>query len=132
MSKRQFRQSKQAKPTDASYPTLDSFDEGRRGFLARLGAMVLGATTLAAGLAACDSRRPVGGEPDGMVGPEGVAPAPDARIDIGPDGEPIGPMGVAPMPEAQLDAGPPKKDTMAYPGYAPTMDARTDGECPNP
>ena len=143
MSKRSFRpRDTAAAPTE--YPTLDTFDRGRRSFLHRFGLGVLG-VGLGAGLAAC-GRRPVGDNPDvgaiGGVAPPpdarvddktpapdtwetgGVAPAPDARIDIGQiDGE-------APMPDARVDqqaadAGVPSDDMMLG-GVAPAPDARAD------
>jgi hypothetical protein len=155
MSKRLFR--KKPKKDEPAYPTLDTFDQGRRSFLLRLGAAALGAGTMAS-LAACGNRAvknlPDGGaEPDGEVWidpPDGVAPLPDARID--PDMTIEG--GVAPMPDAKIDTKPPEPDgwiTMGEPpmpdakidtkpdppapGYAPVMDARIDDSgkgCPNP
>lgn len=100
MSKRIFRGVVQA--SRRRYPTLETFDrQDRRSFLARLGAAVLGAGSLAA-LSAC-SGRSVGSQPD-MGHPPGAMPAPDARVD-GEVPEPDGPMmmGVAPAPDSRTD-----------------------------
>jgi hypothetical protein len=141
MSKRRFRSVPQS--DERSYPTLGSFDrQDRRSFLAKLGATVLGAGTLAAGLAGCGGRS-VNSQPD-MGHPPGAMPIPDARLDgASPDGPVM--MGVAPEPDARIDepdgptmagvprmpdAGIDKKDAIAAPGYAPLPDALIDD--PNP
>jgi hypothetical protein len=126
MSKRRFRSAPSTSEPD--YPTLESFDRGRRDFLARLGSAILGAGALGTGLAACGDRDPVNLDPDhgaiggvarlpdagrdSLVTPEdGYAPQPDARIDP-PAGEP-------PMPDAGVDVGPTQ-------GIAPAPDASVD------
>lgn len=125
MSKRRFRSAPSTSEPD--YPTLESFDRGRRDFLARLGGAILGAGALGAGLAACGDRDPVNLDPDhgatgGVARPpdagadvvtweDGYTPEPDARIDR-PDGE-------APMPDAGVDIGPTQ-------GLVPPPDARAD------
>ncbi len=100
-SKRRFRSpATDAKP--ASYPTLESFDESRRSALKRIGAAVLGLGSLGALLAACGDRV-VHTEPDQGIGPAGVAPLPDSRVDQTPP-SPDG--GVAPMPDSRVDQRP--------------------------
>lgn len=143
MGKRHFRGKNQA-PTDQhpDYPTTDAFDAGRRGFLAKLGGVILGAGALAA----CGNR-PVPAKPD-MGHTSGVAPAPDAGVDgtSSPD-QFTGPSGVAPAPDAHVDkhdmaiaGGAPAPDAKVdvqpspSPGFAPQMDAAVDdgGSCPTP
>jgi len=142
MSKREFRSLPPKK--EAAYPTLDEFDRSsRRSFLARLAGAALGAGALAA-LASCGGRalgtadtgkRLDGGptpDPDGLVGPSGAAPMPDAGLDhrrpIEPDsGEILG--GEAPLPDAQID----KADLEAPLGKQRMPDARCDDSgCPIP
>ncbi len=132
MSKKQFRRRKVSRPDDAEYPTLEEFDTGRRDFLARFGAAVLGAGVLGSVLSACGDRM-VGEEPD-LGTPPGGAPAPDAKIDSAP---PVPPDGAAPMPDAKIDdpdgimaGGAPmpdaKMDQQMHPGTAPLPDAKVD------
>ena len=142
MTKREFRNLQAQK--HAAYPTLDEFDRtSRRSFLARLAGAALGAGALAA-LAGCGGRalgtedtgnRLDGGsgpEPDGPIGPSGVAPSPDAGLDhrrpIEPDsGEILG--GEAPLPDAQID----KADLETTMGKQRMPDARCDDSgCPIP
>lgn len=145
MPKRAFRstQKKTADDTPA-YPTTDTFDDGRRRFLVRLGGALLGAGALAA----CGGR-PVNHAPDGGLVLGGGAPQPDSRVDQKPE-QPL--AGEAPQPPAKIDAaaGPEwgvdgdvtqpdaavdKKDFTATPGFAPQPDAAVDcdgGSCPNP
>lgn len=145
MTKRLFRKSTQPKRTDS--PTYPTFDSGRRQFLARLGAVVVGVGAGASLLSACGDGRAIGSEPD-LGGPAGAAPLPDAEIDRPPDGMETG--GVARVPDAEIDRPPdgmeiggvapppdaaidkPEPDLIAAPGYAPVMDAAVDGKCPNP
>ncbi|MFH1130119.1 MAG: hypothetical protein V1754_02210 [Pseudomonadota bacterium] len=128
MSKRKFRATPTTQKGNPQYPTIDEFDTSRRDFLRRLGATVLGASALAAGLAACsDTTIPL---PD-MLQPPGVAPMLDARIDgqtsdSGPDAT----AGVPPAPDARIDAC---TDTSCLlpdightQGIAPMFDARID------
>lgn len=155
MSKRLFRSQRAPEKEPASYPTLDEFDQGRRDFLTRLGATVLGAGSLAAALSGCGERQLVGElkpdthkhQHDGGVAPQpdmeppspGGAPAPDARVDGHMDGDPAQPdsridhyedgghMGGAPRPpDAQID------QPQATPGKAPAPDAKTDKPAPSP
>lgn len=154
MSKKQFRQRTVPRSRDADYPTLEQFDSGRRDFLARFGAAVLGAGVLGSVLSACGDRS-VGDQPDaGTSTPPGGAPAPDAQIDTrpwhesgaapSPDAaieEPDGMLaGGAPAPDAKLDTTKPPEATMgkrtppdaaidqqqASPGFAPMPDAKVD------
>lgn len=144
MSKRRFRPGREKARPD--YPTLETFDRGRREFLQRLGGTLLGAGALAAGLAACGDRA-VKGEPDSGQPLAGEPPQPDAGIDAfvpEPDLDP-GPMGVAPLPPSQQDAGPEwgvdgdpmqpdaRIDQESWAGGKPGPPAQGDGgSCPNP
>ncbi len=156
MSKRQFRPSSSAKSKQPTYPTLDDFDQGRRTFLTRLGAALIGASTLAT--IGCGNRpltadpdaghqQWAGGAPmpDGRIDQQiqvwdnaGIAPSRDARIDQR-DSMPV--PGEPPLPDARIDqqdggiiaGGAPmpdaeidKKDMGPFPGSAPNMDARVD------
>lgn len=156
MSKKDFRQRVSPSPRAADYPTTEEFDGGRRDFLARFGAAVLGAGVLGSVLTACGDRV-VNAKPDqGMMA--GAAPPPDAKVDsappLPPDGEAPMPdakidepdgllAGGAPMPDAQADIKPPEPpmgkrtppdaaiDQQASPGFAPLPDAKVDPK-PNP
>lgn len=144
MKKRLMRRTRTQKP-DAAYPTTEEFEGDRREFLTRFGATILGAGTLAATLAGCGDRSPVGGKkstPDaGQIA--GGAPMPDARADTEPPKEDIynGPSGVAPTPDARVDmpllgdadhpdAKIDKKDMDTSPGFAPPPDAKIDQKKP--
>jgi hypothetical protein len=108
MDKRSFRKTP-VRPTpdkDPSYPTLNAFDEGRRSALRRIGGTLLGLGSLGALLGACGDR-PLHTEPDQGVGPAGVAPLPDSRIDQGRPEVPDATGGVAPPPDARIDQHPP-------------------------
>jgi hypothetical protein len=86
-------------------PELD-----RRGFLARLGALV-GAAALGGTVAACGSR-PTKQTSDGspwVTVDAGGAPMMDAKLDTTPHHYPDG-SGVAPMMDAQLDQQAPSSD----------------------
>ena len=60
MKKRLIQRTRKSTTPKASYPTEEEFEGNRRAFLARFGATVLGAGTLAAGLAGCGDGRAVG------------------------------------------------------------------------
>jgi len=137
MEKRRFRSVPPAPREDTpSYPTLDEFDRAsRRGFLARLGAALVGAGGLAV-LGACGERR-VGGGPD--LGPTmGKQVPPDARVDVRGDGgslDPdVGPEGGVARPlDARADRlPPPEPDAHILAGDAPGPDARVDEQVPDP
>jgi hypothetical protein len=119
--KRAFRQGRQA--STPSYPTMEP-ELGRRGFLAKLGALV-GAAALGGTAAACGSR-PVQQTSDGspwVSADAGGAPMPDAQIDTMPP-----PQGVAPMMDAGVDMQPPSFPDM---GGAPMPDAQIDQQVPS-
>jgi hypothetical protein len=123
MSKRLFRSKKPSSSEQRSpdYPTLDTFDNGRRNFLAKLGGVLLGAGALAA----CGSRPVTNTPPDpDYGGPAGAAPMPDAGIDgqTQPDPDITVEGGVAPAPDAQID----KHDQGNIAGGAPMPDAQVD------
>ncbi len=129
MQKRSFRSVPPASQGPSPrYPTLDDFDRSsRRGFLARIGAVLAGAGGLAL-LGACGERR-VGGAPDeGNIA--GGAPMPPAPLDGGvPDSKPDQwPIAGGARP---LDARADQEVPVPTPGEAPLMDARVDG-CTNP
>lgn len=154
MSKRAFRRSEPGE-VPARYPTLDEFDSGRRRFLGQLGAVLLGAGGLAAGLTACGNR-PVGLTPDASqlqgdkAGPDarvdqevvrepdyqlsgGGTAQPDAGADRGPGGPEAGQLeGDVAGPDARVDEA--DAELNPTPGYAPVMDARIDrdGTSPKP
>lgn len=147
MDKRAFRRSE---PGDvpARYPTLDEFDSGRRRFLGQLGAALLGAGGLAAGLTACGGRQ-VSQAPDTSL-LQGDKPGPDARLDepdyqlsgggtaqpdAGADTGPWGPEagqleGDVAGPDARVDEA--DAELNPTPGYAPVMDARIDSDGTGP
>ncbi len=94
MNKKSFRDLRTPAPQGVSYPTLDEFESGRREFLARLGATVLGAGGLAAALAGCGDRTVKHGQDTDLGRMAGVAPMPDVSVTAG---EP-------PAPDAELDS----------------------------
>jgi hypothetical protein len=124
-AKRSFRRKVADRPdAKPAYPTLETFDQNRRQFLARLGGFV-GASVLAA----CGGRN--------RTNPPfpGVQRAPDARVDDGgSDAEADFPemAGTALPPPARLDAGPDTSDAKADPdswelaGVDTPPDARAD------
>jgi hypothetical protein len=124
MRKRLFRSKKPSSSEQrsaADYPTLDTFDNGRRDFLAKLGGVLLGAGALAA----CGDRSVNTTPPDPDYGHlAGVAPMPDAGIDgqKQPDPDMTVEGGVAPAPDAQID----KHDQGNIAGGAPMPDAQVD------
>ncbi len=133
MKKRHFRHEPVQAPK-AEYPTADEFDGSRREFLARFGATILGASTLAAAVGCGDGRAVnQNAKPDaGHL--SGGAPAPDAKVD--PVREDGGKhlSGAAPSPDAKVDMPllgdsdkpPAKMDQGASPGFAPPLDAAID------
>jgi hypothetical protein len=102
MSKRRFRTTTTAPHTKPEYPTLETFDRGRREFLTRLGGALLGAGALGSALAACGGRA-VGTDPDSGMILGGDPVQPDALVDE-PD-LPVN-MGGALPPPAKKDTGP--------------------------
>ena len=144
MKKRLMRRTQPQKPSPA-YPTAEEFEGNRREFLTRFGATILGASTLAAAVAGCGDGRAVNtkiSKPDaGQLA--GAAPMPDASADAEPPREDIynGPGGVAPSPDARVDmpvggdapepdAKIDKKDMDTSPGFAPPPDAKIDQKKP--
>lgn len=109
MQKRRFRRKVGAKAKRADYPTLDQVD--RRQFLSRMGLALAGATTLGAGLAACDGRAvdQTGGDGGewtlaGTDQPPDAGPEPDAWELSGKVGDPTPDAG--PEPDAwELSGG---------------------------
>lgn len=129
MDKRSFRKTPTrldgpcgpAQDEDPSYPTLKAFDDGRRSALRRIGAAVLGLGSLGALLSACGDRA-LHTEPDQGVGPAGVAPLPDSRIDQERPEVPDATGGVAPPPDARIDQRPPPDAEPDWPmGGVPRM-----------
>lgn len=105
--KRSFHRRAGQADSEPAYPTLDTFDQNRRQFLARLGGLV-GASVLAA----CGGRdpHPLAGEPV----------VPDARVDDGgvdakADFTEI--AGGMPPPPARLDAAPETSDAQTDPDF---------------
>ncbi len=105
--KRSFRPAKATRDR-ADYPLEE---EGRRAFLRRLAAGLVGGAGLAL-LGACGSSRAVGGKEAGAdTSPHhhsmdgGIAPMPDAQLDLYPPPL-LDSMGAAPMPDAKIDSLP--------------------------
>lgn len=117
--KRSFRRRADRTDAEPAYPTLDTFDQNRRQFLARLGGFV-GASVLAA----CGGRNPSDRHP-------GLPAVPDARIDDA-KADFAEMAGSAPLPPARRDAGPDASDAKADPdslelaGVDTPPDARVD------
>ncbi len=100
MKKRHFRHEPVQAPK-AEYPTADEFDGSRREFLARFGATILGASTLAAAVGCGDGRAiNQNAKPDaGHL--SGGAPAPDAKVDPVREDGPSPGCGATPSSVAQ-------------------------------
>jgi hypothetical protein len=126
MAKRTFRPQATPSTSTPSYPDHQQFDSGRRDFLWRLGAALLGAGAVSSGILSatgCGDRAVGDDEPPEP--PQGVAPAPDSRIDqrvVMRDS-----AGVGPQPDALIDQ-PRLPDASG--GVAPQPDAGIDGLTP--
>jgi hypothetical protein len=132
MAKRTFRcqTTVESKPC---YPDHEQFDSGRRTFLWRLGAALIGAGAVSSGILStgCGDRA-VGDdpEPDGdLGGTQGVAPPMDSRIDQSPD-LPHRSEGVAPRMDARIDQQLPPEPDMITGGVPRQPDAGIDGITP--